>query len=163
MALDKQQWIKSSIRYGAISAVALLAIAFYAGEKNPPVLESFSVISETVDLSESGRYEFSGVVTDERGVRSIELLCESETRTEFVILVPTTGSNKYKVSFGRLTASPDWIGHWEGNLNEIRFSGAGKIPLDTPSLTCDWQVKMRDMVGNEITTPAGVVMTVRSR
>ncbi len=55
MALDKQQWIKSSIRYGAISAVALLAIAFYTGEKNPPVLESFSVISETVDLSESGR------------------------------------------------------------------------------------------------------------
>ncbi len=163
MALDKQQWIKSSIRYGAISAVALLAIAFYAGEKNPPVLESFSVIRETVDLSESGRYEFSGVVTDERGVRSIELLCESEARTEFVILVPTTGMNKYKVSFGRLTASPDWIGHWEGNLNEIRFSGAGKIPLDTPSLTCDWQVKMRDMVGNEITTPAGVVMTVRSR
>ncbi|MFM2020270.1 MAG: hypothetical protein RL718_851 [Actinomycetota bacterium] len=163
MALDKQQWIKSSIRYGVIAAIAALAIAVYSGEKNPPVLESFAVAFENLDLTESGRYEFSGVVRDERGVRSVELLCISEERTEFVIQVPTTGSNKYKVSFGRLTASPDWVGHWVGSLNEVRFSGAGKIPLDTPSLTCDWQATMRDMVGNEITTPAGVVMTVKSR
>ena len=163
MALDKKQWVRSSIRYLAIAGIAAIGFAIYFGERNPPVLESFAVESEVVELSIDGRYEFSGLVSDERGVRSIELLCESETGTEFVILVPTTGMDKYKVAFGRLTASPDWIGHWEGNLNEVRFSGDGKIPLDTPSLECDWFVEVRDMVGNQMRSPVGQKLEVKSR
>jgi hypothetical protein len=163
MALDKKQWVKSSIRYLAIAAIAGTGLAIYFSDRNPPVLESFAVESEVVELSIDGKYGFSGIVSDERGVRSIELLCQSETGTEFVILVPTTGMDKYKVSFGRLTASPDWIGHWEGNLNEVKFSGAGKIPLDTPSLECDWFVEVRDMVGNQMRSPVGQKLEVRSR
>ncbi len=127
------------------------------------MLQSFVVTSQIVDPSDQGRYKFSGVITDERGVSWIEFLCKSSKRTEFVILVPTTGKDKYKVSFGRITSSPDWIGYWEGTLSEVRFSGAGKIPVATPDISCEWEVKMRDVLGNEITTPAGVVMTIRAK
>jgi hypothetical protein len=84
-------------------------------------------------------------------------------KSEFVIVVATSGINKYRVAFGKTSSSPNWIGRWEGTRQRIEFEGAAEVPLDTKSLTCEWQVNLKDSLGNEITTPLGVVMTIRAK
>ena len=162
MSILKKAWVRSALRYLAISIAGTAAILIYTGERNPPHIEAFSTSKTTVDLKSDPSIAFSGAITDERGIASAILECNSAEATEFVIVVATTGINKYQVSFGRTSSSPNWVGRWEGNRQRIEFEGNGEVPVDTPNLTCDWIAHLKDSLGNEITTPLGVVMTVRN-
>lgn len=162
MSILKKAWVRSSLRYLAISIAVAVAIAIYSGESDPPNMESFSTSASTVDLTTATSYSFSGAISDARGIASATLECGSGEGVEFVIVVATTGINKYRVSFGRTSSSPSWVGRWEGNRQRIQFEGIGQVPLDTPALTCNWFAHLKDSLGNEITTPLDVVMTVRS-
>jgi hypothetical protein len=162
MSTLSKPWIKSGLRYLAISIAVAVAIAIYSGETDPPKMESFSTSASTVDLTTDTSYSFSGVISDARGIASATLECGSGEGVEFVIVVATTGINKYRVSFGRTSSSPTWVGRWEGNRQRIQFGGLGEVPADTPDLTCNWFAHLKDSLGNEITTPLDVVMTVRN-
>jgi hypothetical protein len=135
----------------------------YTGESDAPVMESFEVSSQDIDLAVDNTFEFSGAITDERGISSATLDCLAGEKSEFVIVVATSGINKYRVAFGKTSSSPNWIGRWEGTRQRIEFEGAAEVPLETKSLNCQWQVNLKDSLGNEITTPAGVVMTIRAK
>lgn len=162
MSILKKAWVPSSLRYLAISIAVAVGILIYAGEKNAPQMETFSTSKTTVVLEKDPSFNFSGKITDERGIASAVLECVSQNRSEFVVVVATTGINKYHVSFGRTSSSPSWVGRWEGNRQEIKFEGTAQVPTDTSNLTCDWIAHLKDSLGNEITTPLGVVMTVRN-
>jgi hypothetical protein len=163
MNILSKPWVKSGIRYLIAGIVIWVAIAIYTGESDAPALESFTVSREDIDPAVDGSFEFSGVITDERGVSSATLDCLAGDKSEFVIVVATSGINKYRVAFGKTSSSPNWIGRWEGTKQRIEFEGAAEVPLDTKSLNCQWQVNLKDSLGNEITTPAGVVMTIRAK
>jgi hypothetical protein len=162
MSILKKAWVRSGLRYLTISIAVAVAILIYIGEKNAPQMESFSTSKTTVVLGTDPSFSFSGKITDERGVANVVLECVSENRSQFVVVVATTGINKYRVSFGRTSSSPSWVGRWEGNRQEIKFEGVAEIPADTSNLTCDWIAHLKDSLGNAITTPLGVVMTVRN-
>jgi hypothetical protein len=156
-------WVKSSLRYIAAGLVLWLAIALYTGESDPPVLESFEVSGSEIDLAKDNSFAFSGVISDDRGIAKVVLDCLSGEKSEFVIVVATSGINKYRVAFGKTSSSPNWIGRWEGSRQRIEFEGVAEVPVDTKGLTCQWQASLIDSLGNEITTPVGVVMTVKAR
>lgn len=163
MSILSKPWVRSGLRYLIAGVVLWIAIAMYTGESDAPVMESFEVSSQDIDLAVDNTFEFSGAITDERGISSATLDCLAGEKSEFVIVVATSGINKYRVAFGKTSSSPNWIGRWEGTRQRIEFEGAAEVPLETKSLNCQWQVNLKDSLGNEITTPAGVVMTVRSR
>jgi hypothetical protein len=163
MSILSKPWVRSGIRYLAAGLVIWIAIAIYTGESDAPVLESFEVSEREIDLAKDNRFEFSGVISDERGIASATLDCMDGEKSEFVIVVATSGINKYRVAFGKTSSSPSWTGRWEGTKQQIRFEGLAEVPLDTQSLECQWQVNLRDSLGNEITTPAGVVMTITAK
>ena len=163
MSILSKPWVRSGIRYLAAGIVIWIAIAIYTGESDAPVLESFDVSSKAIDLSKDNTFEFSGVITDERGIANATLDCLSGEKSEFVIVVATSGINKYRVAFGKTSSSPNWIGRWEGTKQRIEFEGIAEVPVDTQDLKCEWQVNLADSLGNEITTPAGVVMTITSK
>ncbi len=163
MSFLSKPWVISGIRYLIAGVVIWIAIAIYTGESDAPVLESFEATSQEIDLSVDNTFEFSGLITDERGISSATLDCIAGEKSEFVIVVATSGINKHRVAFGKTSSSPNWIGRWEGTKQRIEFEGAAEVPLDTKSLDCQWQVNLKDSLGNEITTPLGVVMTIRAR
>jgi len=163
MSILSKPWVRSGLRYLIAGVVLWIAIALYTGESDAPVLESFEVTSQDIDLAVDNAFEFSGVITDERGISSATLDCMAGEKSEFVIVVATSGINKYRVAFGKTSSSPNWIGRWEGTRQRIEFEGAAEVPLDTTSLNCQWQVDLKDSLGNEITTPLGVVMTIRAK
>jgi hypothetical protein len=163
MSILSKPWVRSGIRYLIAGVVLWIAIAIYTGESDAPVMESFGVSSQDIDLAVDNTFEFSGAITDERGISSATLECMAGEKSEFVIVVATSGINKYRVAFGKTSSSPNWIGRWEGTRQRIEFEGAAEVPLDTKSLNCQWQVNLKDSLGNEITTPAGVVMTIRAK
>jgi hypothetical protein len=163
MSILSRPWIRSGIRYLIAGVVIWLAIAIYTGETDAPTLESFAISNEEIDLSVANTFEFSGVITDERGISSATLDCLAGEKSEFVIVVATSGINKYRVAFGKTASSPNWIGRWEGTKQRIQFEGLADVPLDTQDLTCQWQANLKDSLGNEITTPAGVVMTITAK
>jgi hypothetical protein len=163
MSLLSKPWVKSGIRYLAAGLVIWIAIAIYTGESDAPVLESFDISRTEIDLAVDNTFEFSGAITDERGIAKVTLDCMAGEKSEFVIVVATSGINKYRVAFGKTSSSPNWIGRWEGSRQRIEFEGIAEVPLDTQALTCEWQASLADSLGNEITTPVGVVMTVKAR
>lgn len=163
VSILSKPWVRSGLRYLAAGAVAWIAIAIYTGESDAPVLESFEISREDIDLSADNSFDFSGVITDERGISSATLDCMANEESEFVIVVATSGINKYRVAFGKTASSPNWTGRWEGTKQRIKFEGSAEIPSDTENLNCEWQVNLKDSLGNEITTPTGVVMTVTSK
>ena len=163
MSILSKPWVRSGIRYLAAGIVIWIAIAIYTGESDAPVLESFEVSNSEIDLTKDDSFEFSGVISDERGISNATLECIDGEKSEFVIVVATSGINKYRVAFGKTSSSPNWIGRWEGTKQLIEFEGIAEVPLDTQNLQCEWQASLVDSLGNEITTPAGVVMTVTSK
>ena len=163
MRILSKPWVRSSIRYLTAGILIWIAIAIYTGESDAPVLESFEVSNKNLDLAKGNSFEFSGVISDERGIANATLDCLSGDKSEFVIVVATSGINKYRVAFGKTSSSPNWIGRWEGTKQLIKFEGLAEVPMYTQDLTCEWQANLVDSLGNEITTPAGVVMTVTSK
>ena len=163
MSILSKPWVRSGIRYLAAGIVIWIAIAIYTGESDAPVLESFEVSNSEIDLTKDDSFEFSGVISDERGISNATLECIDGEKSEFVIVVATSGINKYRVAFGKTSSSPNWIGRWEGTKQRIEFEGIAEVPADTQDLQCEWQVNLVDSLGNEITTPAGVVMTVTAK
>jgi hypothetical protein len=163
MSILAKPWVRSGIRYLAAGLVIWIAIAIYTGESDAPVLESFEVSNSEIYLAKDNSFEFSGAISDERGISNATLECIAGEKSEFVIVVATSGINKYRVAFGKTSSSPNWIGRWAGTKQRIEFEGIAEVPAGTPDLRCGWQVNLVDSLGNEITTPAGVVMTVRAR
>ena len=163
MSMLSKPWVRSGIRYLIAGLAIWIAIAIYTGETDAPALERFEVSNQEIDLAIDNTLEFSGVITDERGVSSATLDCMSGEKSEFVIVVATSGINKYRVAFGKTSSSPNWIGRWEGTKQRIEFEGIAEVPNDTKDLSCQWQVNLKDSLGNEITTPVGVVMTITAK
>jgi hypothetical protein len=163
MSMLSKPWVRSGIRYLIAGLAIWIAIAIYTGETDAPALERFEVSSQDINLAIDNTLEFSGVITDERGVSSATLDCMAGEKSEFVIVVATSGINKYRVAFGKTSSSPNWIGHWEGTKQRIEFEGFAQVPIDTEDLQCEWRVNLKDSLGNEITKPAGVMMAVSAK
>lgn len=139
---------KTLIRYAIFAAVATGLYLLYTDDHEAPVLTGFSF--EKSD--ESGlNYEFSGAISDARGVSKAEFYCQDGGATKLVVVVAMSGADRNKTSFGILSRSPVWSGNWKGTSYDLDFSGRAIFPSDTPEINCQWQGILRDSLGNSRT------------
>lgn len=136
---------KTVLKYLAIATVSTVGFALYTNDRTPPVLSDFS-FSES--LTEPGRYDFSGRITDERGTSKAFFRCLQENQELMVLDVAMSGSNRNQVSFGLISKSPHWAGNWKGTSYDLKFQGQTKLP-DGFAPDCSWQVELVDALGNK--------------
>lgn len=163
MKLFRKEWFKSLLRYLVLFLAVWIGYLIYAMDRNPPELVSLSISTETLDPANGiETFTYQGEIRDERLVSKAQFVCVSENGEEFVIVIVTSGANQYKVGFGRVTSSPDWLGSWDGNGREIRFQGSGRLPRQTLPLECDWIAQLEDNLGNSAEFPTGHTLKIIS-
>lgn len=152
------------MKYGALFLAVWLGYQFYAMDRTPPSLESFSIDQQILDPAKGqSSFRFNGVITDERSVSQAQFVCRTGDQDIFVIVLVTSGANKYKVGFGKINHSPDWLGSWDGNKQSVAFQGVGRLPKGTDPLACDWYAQLGDNLGNTAEFKTDLSLRVVSR
>ncbi len=123
-----------------------MAFWLYTDDHEAPQLSGFKFEPSQEHAS---RFEYSGKLTDARGVASATLECISKTKTELVIVVGMSGVNRNQTSFGIMSRSPNWSGNWRGTSYDLTFQGRADFPNDQIDIDCAWIAKLRDNLGNE--------------
>lgn len=137
---------KTILKYSLISALLGIGLFIYTDDHDAPALGDFRFsVSDENPL----RFEYSGRLSDDRGVASATFECISETKTELVIVVGMSGVNRNQTSFGILSRSPNWSGNWRGTSYDLTFQGRADFPDDQVDTDCTWIAKLRDNLGNE--------------
>ncbi len=136
---------KTVIRYTIISLILGAGFYFYTDDHDAPQLTGFAF--ENTD--KPTEYEYSGRLTDARGVSRAQFECLDQGEIKLVIVVAMTGADRNKTSFGILSKSPIWSGSWKGTSYELDFRGRAIFPSQTEPISCIWRGKLRDNLGNE--------------
>ncbi len=136
---------KTVIRYTIISLILGAGFYFYTDDHDAPQLTGFAF--ENTD--KSTEYEYSGRLTDARGVSRAQFECLDQGEIKLVIVVAMTGADRNKTSFGILSKSPIWSGSWKGTSYALDFGGRAIFPSQTEPISCIWRGKLRDNLGNE--------------
>lgn len=149
------------VQYTAISLGLGLAAGFYFSDRTPPELLSFNLSSENVRvLDPAPQLEFTGRITDERGVTGAEMQCLQDGDIKLLIYIAMAGGDRNRVSFGEVSGSFGWAGRWSGTSYDLSFEGLGKLPQDIEAGSCDWYAKLSDIVGNESFIDTGVSLRI---
>jgi hypothetical protein len=138
---------KSILKFGAVALVGGLAFFFYTNDSTPPQLTDFSFAPSATDPA---TFEFSGRITDERGVSKAFFRCLDGEAEKMVLDVAMSGSSRNQVSFGLISKSPHWAGNWKGTSYDLSFQGQTSLPEGFDS-SCIWQVELSDALGNKTT------------
>ncbi len=150
MQLLKRPFVRTILRYGALFLAVYIGYLIYAMDRNPPTLNVFTIDHQVLDPAKGeSSFHFEGVITDERSVSKAQFICKHNEEDVFVIVLVTSGANKYKVGFGKINNSPDWLGSWDGNKQSVTFQGYGRLPKGTEPLSCDWYAQLGDNLGNQ--------------
>ncbi|MEY4408920.1 MAG: hypothetical protein RLZ65_938 [Actinomycetota bacterium] len=137
---------KTIIKYLVISVLLGIGFFIYTDDHDAPALSDFKFsVSDENPL----RFQYSGRLSDARGVASATFECSSESKTELVIVVGMSGVNRNQTSFGILSRSPNWSGNWRGTSYDLTFQGRADFPNDQIDIDCTWIAKLRDNLGNE--------------
>jgi hypothetical protein len=137
---------KTIVKYLVISVLLGIGFFIYTDDPEAPALSNFKFsVSDENPL----RFQYSGRLSDARGVASATFECISETKTELVIVVGMSGVNRNQISFGILSRSPNWSGNWRGTSYDLTFQGRADFPNDQLNINCAWMAKLRDNLGNE--------------
>lgn len=151
------------IKWSVISAVAIGGFIFYTSDHDAPVLESVSFSADQLTLGgEVGLLDFDGRVTDARGINTVQLHCVEDGETVLMIHLAITGGNRNRVSFGFDDTTYNWRGAWNGTRYDLSFGGVGRIPVETPELSCDWYANLRDELGNASWEPIGLSFELKT-
>ncbi len=136
---------RTVVKYTIISLVLGAGFYFYTDDHDAPQLTGFAF--ENTD--KPNEYEYSGRLTDARGVSRAEFECLDQGEIKLVIVVAMTGADRNKTSFGILSKSPIWSGSWKGTSYVLDFGGRAIFPSQTQPISCIWRGKLRDNLGNE--------------
>lgn len=136
---------KTVVKYGLISIAVAIAFFVYTNDSAPPKLANFSFAASPSDPE---TFEFSGRITDERGVSKASFRCVSGESEKMVLDVAMSGASRNQVSFGLISKSPHWAGNWKGTSYDLTFQGQTKLPAGFEP-NCIWQVEMVDALGNK--------------
>lgn len=151
------------IKWGLITVALGGAVAFYLNDHEAPVLESVSFSASELNLAgDTGYLEFSGRVTDSRGISTVQLQCIEDSQVKIMVHLALSGSFRNRVSFGLDETTYNWRGAWKGTRYDLSFKGVGNIPAGTPATNCQWHAKLEDELGNESFEPLGQSLTIRS-
>lgn len=145
MKLQKPK-LKTVLKFGTIATLSTIAFFLYTNDRNPPELSEFSFEASP---STPGRYDFSGRITDERGVAKAAFRCLKDDVETMVLDVAMSGANRNQVSFGLISKSPHWAGNWKGTSYDLSFQGQTNLPTGFEP-DCMWQVALVDALGNRI-------------
>jgi hypothetical protein len=140
---------KTVLKYGSISVVAGIAFFLYTNDSAPPVLSDFSFAASASDPE---TFEFSGRITDERGVSKALFRCLDGQEEKMVLDVAMSGASRNQVSFGLISKSPHWAGNWKGTSYDLRFQGQTNL-IEGLEPSCNWQVELVDALGNKTVEP----------
>ncbi len=149
--------------YLALALGAGAGLTFYFSDRTPPELVSFELSSQRVRVSDPApQFEFTGRITDERGVTGAEMQCLQDGDIKLLVYVAMAGGDRNRVSFGEVSGSFGWAGRWSGTSYDLSFEGLGKLPPDIEAGSCDWHAKLRDIVGNESFVDTGVSLSIEN-
>lgn len=138
-------------------------LTFYFSDRTPPELSSFELSRQSVKTSDPApQFEFSGRLTDERGVTRAELQCLEDGEIKLLIYIAMAGADRNRVSFGEVSGSFGWAGRWSGTAYDLEFEGLGKLPPQIAPISCQWHAKLRDLVGNEALFDTGLTLSVEN-
>ncbi|MFM1951137.1 MAG: hypothetical protein RL418_824 [Actinomycetota bacterium] len=163
MQLLKRPFVRTLLKYFAMFLAVYLGYLVYAMDRTPPELAELTISTEVLDPANGiERFEYSGKIIDDRSVSKAEFVCVSEQGDEFILVLVTSGANRYKAGFGRISSSPDWLGRWDGRKTEVNFEGIGRLPGGTPTLECDWEARLGDNLGNNTVIDTGYSLSIIS-
>jgi len=147
--------------YLVLATLAGAGLTFFFSDRTPPKIELFELTSQIVSSSDPApQFEFTGRITDERGVTSAEMQCLQDGEIKLLIYIAMAGGDRNRVSFGEVSGSFGWAGRWRGTSYDLSFEGLGKLPPDIQTGSCDWYAKLGDIVGNEAFIDAGVSLRI---
>lgn len=151
------------IQFLAITSVLGLAAGFYFSDRDPPELTEFEIsrTQESLDGPEP-QFEFSGRITDVRGVTEAQLQCLEGDQIRLLSFIAMAGGDRNRVSFGEVSGSFGWAGRWSGTSYDLRFEGLGKLPPGLEDINCTWHAKLRDIVGNQSFIDTGVSLSTEN-
>ena len=163
MQFLKRPFVRTAIRYGALFLAVWIGYLIYTMDRTAPELVNFSISTEVLDPANGiETFEYSGHIIDERSVSQAQFVCRSDQGDEFIIVIVTSGQDRYKVGFGKITSSPDWLGRWDGVKNEVRFEGIGRLPGQVDPLSCNWIAQLGDNLGNRTEFDTGYTLNIVS-
>ncbi len=137
---------KTVIKYTIISVLLGIGFFIYTDDHDAPVLSNFKFEPRNGSDRE---YQFSGNLTDARGVSDAVFECMTGDQIKLVMVVTMTGNDRNKTSFGILSRSPNWSGSWKGTSYDLDFTGRATFPAKQADIDCSWQARLRDNLGNE--------------
>ena len=147
--------------YLVLALGAGAGLTFYFSDRTPPELVSFELSSQSVIVSDPApQFEFTGRITDERGVTGAEMQCLRDGEIQLLVYIAMAGGDRNRVSFGEVSGSFGWAGRWSGTSYDLSFEGLGKLPPDIESGSCDWYAKLSDIVGNASFVDTGVSLSI---
>ncbi len=136
-------------------SIGLLVISgglwYYNSDSNPPELSEFSFSKSLISLSDEDRsLQFSGRITDERGISLVELRCVENDETRLISYMSMSGSFRGGVSFGVAGRTAKWVSYWDGNRYDLNYDAIGALPAGMQPFQCSWFAHLADELGNEI-------------
>ena len=163
MHILKRPFVKTLLKYLALFLAVWIGYLIYAMDRKAPELVSFNISTNVLDPANGiETFEYSGHITDERSVSQAQFVCRSDQGDEFIIVIVTSGKDRYKVGFGKITSSPDWLGRWDGVKNEVKFEGIGRLPGQVDPLSCNWIAQLGDNLGNRTEFDTGYTLDIIS-
>ena len=162
--LLKNKWLRTFFGYGIAALLAYVGFLIYSNDSEAPVLSDFSVSEPTYDAT-SGQavINFSGQISDPKGIGSAEIHCIENGESDFFIYIELYGSSKYLVSFGQVSGSFSWLGSWDGSASDLTFKGKGKLPFSAEAATCNWESRLKDSLGNYEVLDLGLSTTIAAQ
>jgi len=162
--LLKTKWLRTLLGYGLAILLVYVGFLIYSNDSEAPQLSDFAVGAPVYDGSSGqARIDFSGHITDPRGIGSAEIHCIENGVSDFFIYVELYGSSKYLVSFGQVSGSFSWLGSWDGSASDLTFKGAGRLPASSEATTCNWESRLKDSLGNYEVLDLGISTSIAAK
>jgi len=147
--------------YVALTLAGAIAAGFYFNDFSAPRLDNFSTSKQVVSVKDPApQFEFSGQLSDARGVTNAEFQCVEDGETRLLIYLAMAGSDRNRVSFGQVSGSFGWAGRWFGTSYDLRFEGLANLPPNLETTHCEWFAKLGDILGNETYVDTGLTLVV---
>lgn len=108
------------------------------------------------------QFEFSGQLSDSRGVTNAEFQCVEDGEIKLLIYLAMAGSDRNRVSFGQISGSFGWAGRWSGTSYDLSFEGLATLPPNLEATNCKWFAKLGDILGNQNYVDTGLTLVVNS-
>ena len=151
------------ITYGVFATVALIAGSLFFDDSLPPKLDGFSLSETGVSINDPApQFSFEGRITDDRGVTGAEFQCLEDGEARLLIYLAMAGSDRNRVSFGKLSGSFGWAGRWFGTAYDLSFEGNATLPPSLEAMNCQWHARVRDILGNESFIDTGVSLSIKN-